>query len=161
MTGLDDGVISAVALDRVHPLRELYRKEMDAQIVHDSWHARGFTDLYGFGYGGELIGYAAVGGATLEPRHTVKELFLLPEWRSLEIELFDRVVGLSGARTIEAQTNDRLLLRMFFDRASHWHVTHVLFADARTTDHPAPEGVVLRQMTDADRATVFTHTYEP
>jgi hypothetical protein len=32
--------------DEVRPLRELYRREMNCQIVHDSRHARGWTDAY-------------------------------------------------------------------------------------------------------------------
>jgi len=157
----DDLIVSLAALTQVQPLRDMYREEMAAQIVHDSWHARGFTDLYACHHRGRLIGYAAVGGAPGDPRDTVKELFLLPPSRGLALDVFDRLVPLSGATAIEAQTNDRLLSLVCFDRARDWHVTHVLFSDNLTTHHAAPAGVVLRAVTEADRATVFAHRHEP
>ena len=161
MPGPGDLVISPVSLDEVALLREMYRGEMGAQIVHDSWHARGFTDLYGVRDDSQLVGYVAVGGAPGELRDRVKEVFLLPGWRSRALDVFDCVVALSGARTVEAQTNDWLLSLLFFDRASEWRVTHVLFADAGPVRRPAPDGIALRPVREEDRATVFAHAHEP
>ena len=38
--------ISPVPLDDVLPLRELYRREMNCQVIHDSLPRRGFGDLF-------------------------------------------------------------------------------------------------------------------
>jgi hypothetical protein len=38
--------LSPVALPEILALRDLYRREMNCQIVHDSYHQRGFTDSY-------------------------------------------------------------------------------------------------------------------
>jgi hypothetical protein len=38
--------ISPVPLADVLPLRELYRREMNCQIIHDSLPGRGFGDLF-------------------------------------------------------------------------------------------------------------------
>ena len=44
--------ISQVALEAILNLRELYRQEMNCQIVHDSLHARHFLDSYLIRVGG-------------------------------------------------------------------------------------------------------------
>ena len=38
--------VACVPLEEVLPLRELYRREMGSQIVHDSLPGRGFGDLF-------------------------------------------------------------------------------------------------------------------
>ena len=49
-------------MDEVEPLRELYRAEMRCQIVHDSWHGRGWTDAYRLRVNARVAGYGLVGG---------------------------------------------------------------------------------------------------
>ena len=38
--------VTPVPLEEVLPLRELYRREMNCQIIHDSLPRRGFGDLF-------------------------------------------------------------------------------------------------------------------
>ena len=57
-------------LEAIHEYRERYRKEMACQIVHDSWHARGFATPYLLRVNGEIAGYGSVGGAPGDPRDT-------------------------------------------------------------------------------------------
>ena len=38
--------VSPVSLDEVLPLRDLYRRKMNGQIVHDSFPGRGFGNLF-------------------------------------------------------------------------------------------------------------------
>jgi GNAT superfamily N-acetyltransferase len=147
-------------LDAILELREDYRREMDCQIVHDSWHARGFTDAYLLRAAGEVVGYGSVGGTPGEPRDTVKEFFVVPAHRGRARALFRALVAASGARTIEAQTNDVLLSLMLFESATDLASETILFEDAITTNHPAP-GARLHRLTDAERRDVFTHTSEP
>lgn len=150
------------SLDDIREMREQYRGEMNCQIVHDSWHARGFTTPYLLRIGGEVAGYGCVGGAPREARDIAKEFFLLPAFRGDALPMFRELASVSGARRIAAQTNDLLLLLMLYDCAEDVTSEKILFADALTTNLPAPmPNLVFRPLADADRVTVFTHTREP
>ncbi len=88
----------AIDVDRVHVdsilgLREEYRREMACQIVHDSWHSRGFTTSYLLRVNGDVAGYASVGGAPCNPKDTVKEFFVLPAARGFSLPLVCRRVA--------------------------------------------------------------------
>jgi GNAT superfamily N-acetyltransferase len=149
-----------VPLGAILGMREEYRREMGCQIVHDSWHARGFTTSYHLLLDGEFAGYGSVGGAPRDPGDTVKEIYLLPRFRGAVQALFRELVARSGARRIEAQTNDPLLLLMLFDCAVEVSSPTILFADGLTTEH-APAGAAFRRLTEAERGSVFAHTHEP
>lgn len=152
--------IGRVSLDAILAMREAYRREMDCQIVHDSWHARGFTDLYLLTIAGEVVGYGAVGGPPGEPRDILKEFYLAPPWRGAALPLFRQLVHESGAQTIEAQTNDRQLTLMLLDFATEVASETLLFADELTTSLPAVDAT-LRRMTPDDRERAFRHVSEP
>jgi GNAT superfamily N-acetyltransferase len=149
-----------VALDAIGELREEYRRELACQIVHDSWHERGFVQSYLLRVDGEVAGYGSVGGAPRDPRDTVKELYVVPRLRGHTPALFEHLVGVSGARTIEAQTNDPLLVSTLFDCAVDVTSTTILFADALTTAHALPAASV-RPLSAGERDTVFAHEREP
>ena len=151
-----------VPLEQVLGMREDYRREMDAQIAHDSWHARGLTRMYLLTIGGDVAGYGAVGGAPRDAKHTVKEFFVLPHHRGSMLALFRALIAASGAKRIEAQTNDPLLLLMLYDFATDVSSELILFADGSRAelDPPFP-GVQFREITAADRESVFEHTHEP
>lgn len=141
-------------------MREEYRREMNCQIVHDSWHSRGFTSAYLLYLEGQLVGYGCVGGAPREPRETVKEFFVFPPARGSALQLFRRLIDASAARAIEAQTNDRLLLLMLLDCATELSSSTILFSDGATSTLTAP-AVEFRRLTPPDRESVFEHTREP
>ena len=153
--------VTPVHLDAIRDLRDAYRREMNCQIVHDSWHARGFTDSYLLRVDGQIAGYGSVGGAPREPKDIIKEFFVVPEHRGAALPLCRGLIAVSGAKRVEAQTNDVLLSLMLYDCATDLTSVTILFADAMTTNLPCPPGVTLRPVTDADRASVFTHTGEP
>jgi GNAT superfamily N-acetyltransferase len=143
-------------------MREEYRREMDCQIVHDSWHARGFTRSYLLRARGEVVGYGSVGGAPGDPKDVLKEFFVRPAARADALPLFRRLAAAGGARWVEAQTNDPLLLLMLYDCGAAPTSETILFADGATTAlRPPAPGTTLRRLTDADRATVFPHGHEP
>ena len=152
--------MTPVPVGDILDLREQYRREMGCQIVHDSWHARGFTDSYLLGVRGRTVGYAAVGGPPREARDIVKEFFVLPPDRGDALPLFRELVAASGARRVESQTNDTLLLLMLYDCAVELTSDTILFADGATTSLAAP-GATVRRLTEADHAGVFEHTREP
>lgn len=150
----------AVSLEAILSMREEYRREMGCQIVHDSWHARGLTTPYLLRLDGQTVGYGAVGGVPRQPKDTVKEFYLLPPFRGSAPALFRELLAVSGARRVEAQTNDPLLLLMLFDCATELSSETVLFADGLTTHH-APAAIAFRKLTEAERERAFSHTHEP
>jgi GNAT superfamily N-acetyltransferase len=158
--GPDPIDVTPVELEAILGMREEYRREMNCQIVHDSWHARGFTTSYLLRAGGQVVGYGSVGGPPREPRDRVKEFFVAPPFRGAALPLFRELISISGARTIEAQTNDVLLSLMLFDCAVDLTSETILFADAVTTDH-RPADAIVRRVTEADRASAFAHHVEP
>jgi hypothetical protein len=64
--------VTPVPLQEVLPLRELYRREMACQVVHDSLPGRGFGDLFLVRLDGRVAGYGFVMGYQGEPREMVK-----------------------------------------------------------------------------------------
>jgi RimJ/RimL family protein N-acetyltransferase len=152
--------VAQVPLDAILSLREQYRRAMNCQIVHDSYHARGFTHSYLLRLEGQVVGYGSVAGDPRGPKEIIKEFHVLPACRTAALPLFRALIAASRARWIEAQTNDTLLTLMLFDCAVDLVSDRILFADGCTTNH-APPGVVLRPVTDQDRANIFPHTTEP
>ena len=67
--------VSLVPREETLALRDLHRKEMDCQIVLDSWHGRGWTDSYLLRLDGRIVSYGLVGGVRDEPRETVTEFY--------------------------------------------------------------------------------------
>jgi len=152
--------VTQAPVDEILTLREEYRRDMGCQIVHDSHHARGFTDSYLLRIEGRTVGYGSVAGSPHGPRETIKEFYVLPAFRRQVLPLFRELATVAGARWIEAQTNDRLLSLMLFDCATELASETILFADGGTTNH-ALSGVSLRPVTGADLPLMFPHTREP
>jgi GNAT superfamily N-acetyltransferase len=151
--------IAAVPLEEIADMREEYRREMACQIVHNSWHARGFTTSYLLRLDGEVAGYGSVGGAPRDPKDTLKEFYLHPRFRGSALAIFRELIDASGARMIEAQTNDALLLLMLLDCTVEVSSPTILFADGLTTRLDAA-GSVFRRLSDAEREGAFPHTHE-
>ena len=148
-----------VPVEAILDLREHYRREMRCQIVHDSWHARGFTHSYHALLDGQIVGYGSVGGAPGEPKTTIKEFFVVPSARWAAEALFWRLIVTSGALTVESQTNDASLSPLLHDCARDLASHTILFNEGVTTNHTAPG--ILRRVTEANRETVFRHEREP
>ena len=152
--------VACVPLQEVLPLRELYRRELGCQIVHDSLPGRGFGDLFLIRLDGRVAGYGFVMGYQGEPRDMVKEFYVLPALRGSAPPMFRRLVEASGARRAAAQTNDVLLTLMLYDCATGITSDVVVFRDGLTTSLPNP-GVFFREATEADKGRVFEHRVEP
>lgn len=147
-------------VDSILALREEYRRAMACQIVHDSWHARGFTDPYLLLRHDTVVGYGALAGDPDGPRDVIREFYVRPEYRDDALALFRRLIAKSGARRIVAQTNDQLLTLLLFDCARELTSDVILFADSGSTALEAP-GALLRPVREADHPRVFPHTREP
>jgi GNAT superfamily N-acetyltransferase len=152
--------VAPVPLEEVLPFRELYRREMACQIVHDSLPGRGFGDLFLIRLDGRVAGYGFVMGYRGEPRDMVREFYILPALRGSALAMFRRLVEVSGARRIEVQSNDVLLTIMLYDCASGISSDRVVFHDALTTRLSLP-GAVFRLTTEADQGRIFEHRVEP
>jgi GNAT superfamily N-acetyltransferase len=152
--------ISRVPVAEILPFRDLYRREMNCQIVLDSWHARGWSDAYLLRLDGRAVGYGSVGGRDA-PRDLVHEFYVLPAHRAAALPLFRAFVAASGARNIEVQSNDPLLALMLYDCATGIESNVVLFADALTTNLPAPVGVTFRRALEGDRERVVRDGGDP
>lgn len=151
--------IDRVPVRKIAALRELYRREMNCQIVHDSYHQRGFTDSYGIARCGKLIGYGSISGSDSR-RDVVKEFFLDLEYRDDALSLLRELIAVSGADRIEAQTNDPVLGVLFWDVAVDVTSETVLFADRKTTSLSLTN-VAFRRLGKRERSKVFAHTVEP
>lgn len=141
--------VTLVPAETVRPLRELHRREMNCQIIHDSWLGRGWMDPYLLRIDGRIVGYGLVGDVRAERKDNIHEFFVQPQHRGAALPLFRRLIETSGATRIESQSNDRLLTLMLYDCAANIESHVVLFHDALTT-HLAVPGATFRKF-DPDR----------
>jgi GNAT superfamily N-acetyltransferase len=142
--------VSLVPAEETLALRDLHRKEMNCQIVLDSWHGRGWTDSYLLRLDGRVVGYGLVGGVRAERKEIVTEFYVLPVHRAQALPLFRRFTAASRARSIEAQTNDILLTLMLYDCAVEIETNVILFHDALSTSLSVP-GAIFRETIQTDR----------
>ena len=152
--------VSPVPLEEVLPFRDLYRQEMNCQIVHDSLPGRGFGNLFLLRLDGRVAGYGFVMGYRGEPKDMIREFYVLPAYRGSALPMFRRLIETSQARRIQAQTNDVLLTLMLFDCASDITSDTIVFRDALTTNLSLP-GAIVREVTEADKERIFEHKVEP
>jgi len=152
--------VALVPPDEIRTWRDLYRQEMNCQIVHDSWHQRGWTDAYLLRLNGRAVGYGLVGGVRANPKDVLMEFYVLPVHRAAALPLFRQLAAASHARRVEAQTNDILLTLMLYDCADRIESDTVLFQDAFATSLAVP-GVTFRRVAEADKEQIFAHTTEP
>jgi GNAT superfamily N-acetyltransferase len=132
-------------------MRDIYRQEMNCQIVHDSIHTRpGWTLEYAFRVAGAKAGYGSVAvGGPWKGKPTVYEFFVLPQYRAMLFDLFSAFLAASGAGAIETQSNDALLTVMLHAFARDVASESILFHDRFTTAY-APPGADFRRATPAD-----------
>ena len=123
----------------VQPLREEYREEMNCQIVHDSIHRRhGWTTTYRLAVNGETAGFGSIAiGGPWTDKPTIFELFLRPAHRSRAFDLFESLLAASGARFMEVQSSDPLLLVMLHAYARDIRSEAIVFHDRVTTTLPS------------------------
>jgi GNAT superfamily N-acetyltransferase len=151
--------VTSVSLEEVLPLRELYRQEMNCQIVHDSLPGRGFGNLFLLRLNGRVAGYGFVMGYRGEPKDLVQEFYVLPALRGSALPMFLELIAVTGARRIEAQSNDILLTLMLYDCATEIASDRIVFHDALNTNLIAP-GATVREVTATDNERMFEHKVE-
>jgi GNAT superfamily N-acetyltransferase len=149
--------VTPVELTDILRMRDMYRQEMNCQIVHDSYHARGFSRPYLLRLDGAVAGYGSVGDYDSRLSEVVTEFYVLPAHRGEALFLMRELIAISEATQIESQTNDRLLTLMLYDCCPLDSIASntILFEDARTTCLPAPNGAVFRRLTGDTSPPVF------
>ena len=138
--------VKPVAVEEILAWRDLYRQEMNCQIVHDNMHARpGWTQPYRVEMDGSATGYGSIliGGPWAGTR-TAFEYYLTPAFRSRLFDGFETFLGASQATAIKAQTNDAVLTVLLHTWARNIVCENIVFEDKLTTAHQV-EGAVLRQ----------------
>lgn len=140
-----------VLLETIRPWRDLYRAEMNCQIVHDSLHPReGWTKEYLLEANGAKAGYgsAVVLGPWRDTR-TIFEFYVLPQFSDRAFALFDALVAASDATGMTVQTNDALLTVMMHGYGRNIETEKIIFADGQTTKYTM-DGVELRRREEPD-----------
>src|SRR5688500_18335297 len=105
---------SPTALETILPWRDLYRQEMNCQVIHDSIHARdGWSREYLLTDDARPVGYGSVAVAgPWKDKPTVYELYVVPSARGRLFELFEALLTAGAPVAIETQSNDGLLAVM-------------------------------------------------
>src|SRR5690348_4830502 len=138
------------------PWRDLYRQEMNCQIIHDSIHFRdGWTREYLLQIDSTPVGYGSVAIAgPWKDKPTIYEFHVMPPARGRVFELFEALLGASGATAIETQSNDPQLTAMLHVYCRDVASESILFHDRITTHHPPPMGAIFRSATTEDSAQI-------
>ncbi len=140
-----------VAIGEIAAWRDIYRREMNCQIVHDDMHARsGWTQPYLFEADGVAVGYGSIlVGGPWKGTRTVFEFFVASNYRSRVFDLFEKLLEASEATAMEVQTNDVLITAMLHAWAHNIVSEKIIFEDKITTGW-ALEGAALRDRSDPD-----------
>src|SRR3954469_7713982 len=142
-------------LAQIAPLRELYRAEMNCQIMGDSFHTRpGWTQSYLLLIDNQPAGYGSIAIAgPWKDKPTAFEFFILPEHRLRVFDLFETFLAAANPIAIETQSNGILLHIMLHTYAKNIATEAILFHDRITTTMKQP-GVIFRRSMPYDRAQI-------
>lgn len=146
----------------IESLRDLYRQEMNCQIVHDSNPSKkDCSQSYRISVNARLVGYGCVWiGSNWMEKDTIFEFFLLPIYRTFAFELFQELRIASRAARIQAQSNDSLLSLMLHEFSNDIVRRSILFRDWATTTHSL-NNTTLRRVIAEDSSFIFKHQVEP
>ena len=139
------------SLAEITPLRELYRREMNCQIMGDSLHTRpGWTKSWLLCTNDEPAGYGTIAVAgPWKDKPTVTEFFIVPPHRLRIFDLFETFLAASNPIAIETQTNAPLLCTMLHTYAKNITAEAILFHDKITTTLSQPN-ILFRRSTSDD-----------
>jgi len=151
-----------VELQEIQRMRDVYRHEMNCQIIHDSIHPRpGWSHEYLLTQDGTKVGYGSVAVAgPWQAEPTVYEFFVLPQHRGRMFDFFIALIKASGAAVIETQSNDFLLTVMLHTFAPTVSSESILFHDKLTTAHALPDAH-FRRVTPDDAPQIAQHELDP
>jgi GNAT superfamily N-acetyltransferase len=138
--------------------RDLYRQEMNCQIVHDSLHSRpDWTRTYLLSVGEVIAGYGAIAvGGPWKEKPALFEFYVAPRRRASLFDLFAVLVRASGVRFMEGQSNDPLFSVMLHTFGSEITNESILFHDKLTTALSLP-GAALSRVVPEDALAIAEH----
>ncbi len=162
METIQKNTARAASAENILPWRDLYRQELNCQIIHDSLHSRkGWTEAYLLIAGGTVAGYGSIAvGGPWKGKPTVFEFYVAPPYRSRMFDLFVALLTACGSTRIETQSNDPLLTVMLHTFAQGVTSESILFHDKLTTAH-SPADAVFRRSTADDAERIVPHRAEP
>lgn len=139
-------IVHRVEPREIEGMRDIYRHEMNCQIIHASIHARpGWTHEYLITEGGSKVGYGSVAVAgPWQAKPTLYEYFVLPQHRTRIFDSFIALLTSSSVTEIETQSNDALLTVMLHTFAPMLTSESILFHDKATTAHALPDALFRR-----------------
>jgi GNAT superfamily N-acetyltransferase len=148
------------SVEEIKPWRDMYRHEMNCQIIHDSIHARpGWSLEYSLSAGGAPAGYGSVAVAgPWKDKPALYEFYVVPGHRSRLFDFFSVLLAATGANRIETQSNDPLLTAMLHTFAQNVESESILYHDKLTTAL-APPGAIFRRATAADGLDIAAHQF--
>ena len=135
-------------LEAIQFLRDVYRVEMNCQIVHDSIHERrGWTREYALALDDRVVGYGSVAVAgPWSGKPTVYEFYVVPNERLRVFDLFRALLEISAAVGIEVQSNATLITVMLHTLSRDVVSESIVFHDQLLTSLVLP-GAVFRKPT--------------
>jgi GNAT superfamily N-acetyltransferase len=147
--------VHGVELREIEGMRDMYRHEMNCQVMFDSIHGRpGWSHEHLITEGDSKVGYGSVAvGGPWKEKPTVYEYFVLPQHRRRLFDYFIALLTSSGATEIETQSNGVLLPVMLHTFAPTVTSESILFHDKVTTAH-APPDAVFRRVTPEDAGQI-------
>src|SRR5580692_10880775 len=116
-----------VPAEEISAMREAYRAEANCQIIYDSFLPRGHADAYLVSVDDRAVGYGALANRYY-PRQII-EFYVVPEARIDSLEMFRRLLAITRATHVRAQTNMPFMTRMLFDTTKNIAAEKVLFID--------------------------------
>jgi GNAT superfamily N-acetyltransferase len=143
------------AFEGIGAWRDLYRQEMNCQIIYDSIHSRpGWTIEYSLSAGGAPVGYGSIAVAgPWKDKPSLYEFYVLPHYRFRLFDLFSVLLAAGGVNRIETQSNDSLLTAMLHTFAHDVMSESILYHDKLTTAL-APAGAFFRRATCSDDSQI-------
>lgn len=143
-------------LSEIADLRDIYRAEMNCQILHDSIHRRpGWSleyllqdDAMPFGYGSVAI------AGPWKDQPTIYEFYVTSDYHTRIFEAFEAFLAASESGAIETQSNDPILTPLLYTYARNVHSEAILFEDAVTT-HLSPAGAEYRECNEDEGEVLF------
>jgi GNAT superfamily N-acetyltransferase len=146
-----DVSVEATSLERIRLWRDMYRLEMSCQIIHDSIHDRaGWSEEYLLSLNGTPVGYGSVAvGGPWKDQPTAYEFYVVPTQQRRVFDLFRKLLEVTGAVSIEVQSNDTLGTVMLHTFARQVTSESILFHDRLLTSH-LPHGATFREPTASE-----------
>lgn len=151
--------VSKSTVQAIQPLRVLFLHEANFQFISNSYHARGWTDVYTFTYDNAVVGYGGIcGNEDRKERNCVFEFYIIPTYRNRAALFFSELLKITKATIIVCQSNDVLLIQMLYTFAKNIYTETILFKDHFVSSLTC-ENVLFKKRAEAD--IIFEHKAEP